>query len=217
MSLICISSKPNRFIFLALAFLRLLLGFRSFFLCCCIETPDSRFSCFFPEEGPSRNWVHAPSPSVQRPGEGTFCSRWVGKGEPPCPPDLGQDAFSVLVNPLLSWEFVEAVLPAHVSQLFQSLKILSCQTDLTTIRQARMGGSCLSFLQEGGASSPLGRSGPDPKSIESSVPAGSPFSHHGVQCQGSEACKQGPFPPLLGVLLTLCPDRIESLIKRILH
>ena len=81
---VAISSKPNRYIFLAVALFWSLLGFRGL-SCCHRGSPDSHLSCRFPE-GPARNRALAASLRLQRPsdpGEGTFCSRGLGGGGAP--------------------------------------------------------------------------------------------------------------------------------------
>ena len=115
---VAISSKPNRYIFLAVALFWSLLGFRGL-LCCHRGSPDSHLSCHFPE-GPAGNRVLAASLRIQRPlspRRGNFLlQRARRRGSPLLPPDFGQDPLSIPVNPLPSWEFGEG-LPAQMSQL----------------------------------------------------------------------------------------------------
>lgn len=145
-------------------------------VCCCTDTLDSILPL---PRRTIQDRVLAPSPTIQTPEERTFCSRGVGQGSPLFSPDFGQDALSIFVNALLSWESGEPVLPAQMSQLFESLNILSCRTGLTIARLMNCGvgggGGSFSLLQEGGALSLPGRSVLDPKYTEGSSPAGSPL------------------------------------------
>lgn len=192
-----------------MAFFRPLLGFRGFF-CVAAQTHQTATS---PASSQKKGHPEMGACSLSRNPNartGTFLLQRDGvRGSPLFPPDFGQNA-------LLSWEFGEAVLPAQMSQKFKSLNILSCQTDLTTVWLERIGGEAL-LLQGRGALSLPGRSVLDPQVTEWSAPAGSPLLTPWGSASRSAACKQSPFPPLLGVWLMVRPDRIESLIKQVLH